>query len=202
MRKTGIFGGSFNPVHNGHIHLAQSVMQQLEFDRIILMPANIPPHKQYDDYIDGSDRLEMCRLASEGIQGIEVSDWEISQNNISYSYNTVMHFRETCPGDKLYLLAGSDMLLSFDTWFRYRDILAEAALAIVSREKNDSLQLASKKHELEKYGEIIIVNAEPLVISSTQIRKSIKNHQSSTIYKAKKIIRRIDLFRLFLLLNL
>ncbi|HAS79129.1 MAG TPA: nicotinate (nicotinamide) nucleotide adenylyltransferase [Ruminococcus sp.] len=197
MRKTGIFGGSFNPVHNGHIHLAQSVMQQLELDRIILMPANIPPHKQYDDYIDGSDRLEMCRLASEGIQGIEVSGWEISQNNISYSYNTVMHFRETCPDDRLYLLAGSDMLLSFDTWFRYRDILAEAALAVVSREKNDSLQLVSKKHELEKYGEIIIVNAEPVVISSTQIRKSIKNHQFYSCYLDKKVVQYIKQKKLY-----
>lgn len=197
MRKTGIFGGSFNPVHNGHIHLAQSVMQQLELDRIILMPANIPPHKQYDDYIDGADRLEMCRLASEGINGIEVSGWEISQNNISYSYNTVMHFRKICPDDRLYLLAGSDMLLSFDTWFRYRDILAEAVLTIVSREKNDSLLLASKKHELEKYGKIIIVKAEPVVISSTQIRESIKNHQFYSCYLNKKVVQYIKQKKLY-----
>ena len=197
MRKTGIFGGSFNPVHNGHIHLAQSVMKQLELDRIILMPANIPPHKQYDDYIDAADRLQMCRLATEDTDGIEVSSWEIEQNNISYSYNTVMHFRQVLPDDRIYLLAGSDMLLSFDTWFKYREILSEAVLVIVSREKNDISRLVSKKHELEKYGEIIIINAEPVVISSTQIRKSIKNHQFYSCYLDKKVVQYIKQKKLY-----
>lgn len=197
MRKTGIFGGSFNPVHNGHIHLAKSVMKQLELDRIILMPANIPPHKQYDDYIDAADRLNMCRLATEDTEGIEVSSWEIEQNNISYSYNTVMHFRQVFPDDRIYLLAGSDMLLSFDTWFRYREILSEAVLVVVSREKNDISGLVSKKHELEKYGEIIIVNAEPVVISSTQIRKSIKNHQFYSCYLDKKVVQYIKQKKLY-----
>lgn len=197
MRKTGIFGGSFNPVHNGHIHLAECVMKQLELDRIILMPANIPPHKQYDDYADAADRLNMCRLAAEDTDGIEVSSWEIEQNNISYSYNTVIHFRQIFPDDRIYLLAGSDMLLSFDTWFKYREILSEAALVIVSREKNDISRLVSKKHELEKYGEIIIVNAEPVVISSTQIRKSIKNHQFYSCYLDKKVVQYIKQKKLY-----
>lgn len=197
MGRTGIFGGSFNPIHNGHIHLAESVMKQLELDRIIIMPANIPPHKQYDDYIDGIHRLEMCRLAVENLEGFEVSDWELSRNDISYTYNTVMHLRNIYPDEEFFLLVGSDMFLSFEEWYRYKDILAETVLVVVSREENDSEKLEIQKCRLNKYGRTVMVNVEPIVISSTQIRKSIKNHEFYSCYLNKKVVQYIKQKKLY-----
>lgn len=191
MSRTGIFGGSFNPIHNGHINLAVNVIDKLKLDRLVLMPANIPPHKQCSDYADSADRLEMCRLAAEDIDKIEVSGWEILQNNISYTYNTVMHFREIYPDDTLYLMVGSDMLLCFDTWYRYKDILSECVLAVVSRQENDISELRKKISELEVYGNIMLIDAEPIVVSSTEIRENIKNKQLSSCYLNKKVVQYI-----------
>lgn len=189
MGRTGIFGGSFNPIHLGHIHLAETVIEKLQLDRLVLMPANIPPHKRCDDYADSSDRLEMCRIAAEGIEKIEVSDWEIKENNVSYTYNTIIHFHKLYPEDTLYLLTGSDMLLYFDKWYRYKDILAEAVLVAVSREENDMDELKKKKAELEKFGRVILIDAEPIVISSTEIRKNVNK---SACYLNEKVVQYIN----------
>ena len=197
MKKIGIFGGSFNPVHKGHISLAENAMKKLELDKIIIVPANIPPHKRCDDYADGDDRFEMCRLAFENIQGFEVSDWELSRNDISYTYNTVMHFIRKYPECQLYLMVGSDMFLSFDTWYRYEDILANAVLTVVSRETDDRFLLEEKKSCLEKYGRIILLNTDPVVISSTEIRKSIKNHRFFSCYLSEKVVQYIKQKKLY-----
>jgi nicotinate-nucleotide adenylyltransferase len=198
MKKIGIFGGSFNPVHNGHIYLAENIMEKLELDKIIMMPANISPHKLDYEYADGNDRLEMCRLACEGKKNFEVSDWEISRNEISYTYNTVMHFREEYPDCELYLMVGSDMFLCFERWYRYRDILENAVLTVVSREKDDRQDIERKKSEFELYGKIIFPDIAPLVISSTEIRKSIKNHGVFSCYLSEKVVQYIKQKKLYL----
>lgn len=197
MSKIGIFGGSFNPVHNGHIHLAESVMKKLNLDKIIIMPANIPPHKQCHDYADCKDRLEMCRLACEDYDGFEVSNWEISRNTISYTINTVMHFKQEYPQNTFYLMVGSDMLMSFDKWYRYKEILKCVILTVVSREKNDIEVLMKKKSYLEQFGRVLIVDTEPLVISSTDIRKIIKNHGFYSCYLNEKVVQYIKQKKLY-----
>ena len=139
MGGIGIFGGSFNPIHNGHIHLAESVKRELGLEKIIIVPSGIPPHKSAECYAPDADRLEMCRLAAEDIDGIEVSDFELARDGVSYTVYTVEHFRKLYPDKKLYLLVGSDMLLYFDKWFEYKKILSEVTLAALSRENNDFL---------------------------------------------------------------
>ena len=130
--KTGLFGGSFNPIHNGHINLAVSVKESLGLDRVILIPSGTAPHKSSAEYAAAEDRLEMCRLACSGIDGLEVSDYEIRKSGKSYTIYTVEHFKKEFPEDELYWLVGSDMLLSFETWFRYRDILKNSSVAAIS----------------------------------------------------------------------
>ena len=124
--KIGIFGGSFNPIHKGHMHLAESVMEDIKLDKIIFVPSKISPHKSSDEYISENDRLEMVRLSIMNNRNFEVSDYELTQERVSYSVYTVRHFKEKYPDDELYLLVGTDMLLCFEKWYKFEEIMKQA----------------------------------------------------------------------------
>lgn len=195
--RTGIFGGSFNPVHNGHIHLAQSVKHELELDRIFLVPSRISPHRSIDEYASGEDRLEMLRLACLGKDGLEPCDYELKSDRVSYTIYTVEHFRSIFPDDELFLLVGSDMLLSFDKWYRYEDILRNVSLAVVSRQEGDMEALEKKAQELSEYGRIYISKAAPVSVSSTNIRKKIVKNENSSCYLDENVVQYIRLKGLY-----
>lgn len=195
--RTGIFGGSFNPVHNGHIHLAETVMRELKLDRIFFVPSGKSPHRSSAEYASGEDRLEMLRLACADKPGLEVCGYEIENDRTSYTIYTVEHFRRKFPDNELFLLVGSDMLLCFDKWYRYKDILAEAALAVASRENGDMEQLRNKADELSEYGRILISPAPPVMISSTEIRKKIAKNSEYACYLDKNVVQYIRLKELY-----
>lgn len=195
--KTGIFGGSFNPVHNGHIHLAEAIKEELSLDRIFLVPSRISPHRSSEEYVSGEDRLEMLRLACKGREGLEVCGYELESDRVSYTIYTIEHFRRLFPADKLFLLVGSDMLLSFDKWYRYKDILAETALAVVSREEGDSALLRKKAEELGKYGQIFLSPSSPVTVSSTEIRKKIAKSSDWACYLDENVVQYIRLKGLY-----
>ena len=197
MAKIGLFGGSFNPVHNGHMNLALSVKKSLGLDRIILIPSGTSPHKSSSEYAPAEDRLEMCRLACEGYDGFEVSDYEITKPGKSYTVYTVRHFRELFPEDELYLLVGSDMLLSFDTWFEYREILENVTVAAVSRTGDDTDELLKMTKKLSDCGRCVVVNADTVTISSSEIRKMIKNNIDLSCYLNGKVVKYIILKKLY-----
>ena len=110
--KICFFGGTFNPVHNGHVRLLENAKEYFDFDKIIVIPTNIPPHKEVVFSVSDNDRLNMCKLAFDGIA--EVSDYEIVENTVSYTINTMYHFKEIYPNDEFYFLMGSDMLFMFE----------------------------------------------------------------------------------------
>ena len=197
MSNIGIFGGSFNPIHNGHINLAKVAKDELCLDKVIFVPSNNPPHKDGGEFESNEDRLEMCRLAVADIEGFEVSDYELEKEDVSYTVYTIRYFRELYPDDKLFLLLGSDMLLSFDTWFRFDDILKNATLAIVSRQKDDFKMLYKKAEILSAFGMINVIDARPIELSSTEIRKKIKNNEDYSCYLGKKVVKYIRLKNLY-----
>lgn len=198
MAKIGLFGGSFNPVHNGHINLALSVKKSLGLDKIILIPSGTSPHKSSAEYAPASDRLEMCRLACEEINGVEVSDYEILQSGKSYTIYTVRYFKELFPDDELYWLVGSDMLLCFESWYEYREILQNVTLAAVSRNGEDIADLLKMSDKLAEHGEVIVVNADAVEISSSEIRKMKKNNDDLSCYLNRKVVKYILLKNLYL----
>ena len=195
--KTGLFGGSFNPIHNGHINLAVSVKESLGLDRVILIPSGTAPHKSSAEYAAAKDRLEMCRLACSGISGLEVSDYEINKSGKSYTIYTVEHFRKEYPEDELYWLVGSDMLLSFETWFRYREILKNTSVAAISRTGDDINELLKMPDKLSEYGKCIVINADVITISSTELRKMIKNNCDLSCYLNGQVVKYIILKNLY-----
>ena len=197
MARIGLFGGSFNPIHSGHINLAVSVMEKLMLDKVIFIPSGLAPHKSSSEYADSADRLEMCRLATEEYESFEVSDYEINKSGKSYSVYTVEHFRKIFPDDELFLMVGSDMLLTFDTWFRYEDILKNAVLAAVSRNGNDFDELYKMTERLSDLGRIVVINNDAITISSSKIRKMIKNNEDISCYLNRKVVKYIILKNLY-----
>ena len=133
MKKTGIFGGAFNPVHNGHVRLAEEAVKQLKLRRLLIIPTYVSPHK-HTDLAPYEDRAEMCRRAFGHIPGVEVSDIEVRLGGTSYSINTVRALKEMYPNEQFFLLIGGDMLFSFDKWYKYESLLKETKVCAAARD--------------------------------------------------------------------
>jgi len=195
--KIGIFGGSFNPVHNGHIHLAESAVSEFMLDKVYFVPSGISPHRSSAEYVSGADRLEMLRLASLNYPEFEVCDYEIKSERISYTYYTVEHFRKNFPDDELFLLIGSDMLMIFETWNNFEEIMKNTVLAVISRHEGDIRKLEEKAEYLSRYGKILIGKSLPVELSSTDIRKKIAKNQNFSCYLDENVVQYIRLKKLY-----
>ena len=126
MNKIGVFGGTFDPVHKGHEIPALKFYDKSGLDKLLIIPANIPPHKQNYDGVSAQDRLEMCRICFDKYKNnynIEVSDIEIKKDGVSYTVDTITDLREIYPGSVIYFLVGSDMFLNLESWRRYKELL-------------------------------------------------------------------------------
>lgn len=188
----GIFGGTFNPVHKGHVSALKKILSAVSLDRVLVLPDRIPPHKSAEGLVSGSDRLEMCRIAFSSIENTEISDWELKNEGKSYSVITLRHFHEVFPEDKLYFIMGSDMLASFESWYRYEEILTLCSLICVSRSQEDTDRLEGYADKLRsKGGEVIIVPVEPFEISSSQIRDMLKKDLDCTCYLDENVVQYI-----------
>ena len=197
MSRIALFGGSFNPIHNGHLHLAQTVHQQCGLDRMLLMPSGTAPHKSSDAYAPAADRLAMCRLAAEPYPWLEVSDYELTIPGKSYTVETLRYLHSRFPEDALFLLTGSDMLLSFDSWYCWQEILTLAGLLCVSRGTEPEDVLRQKAAELSSYGQVTVVHAKPLPMSSSQIRHKIELCRKFSCYLPENVVQYIMLHGLY-----
>lgn len=172
--RIGIYGGTFNPPHIGHIHAAKQAIAYLKLDKLLIVPDHVAPHKQIPD---GSptpqQRLQMLHLAVGADEKIEVSDLELQRDGPSYSYITVEAVRDAYPDAKLYFLMGTDMFLSFQTWKEPQRIAAAAALAVMYRgEKQEREKIDAQRTRLQAQGvEVELVKNEAIPISSTQLRR-------------------------------
>lgn len=173
--RIGIYGGTFNPVHLGHVHLLREVMQTGLLDRILVMPDRTPPHKQAPDLIDGKKRFEMLQLATLGMEGIQVSDFELQREGKSYTYMTLRLLRELYPDDQFSLIMGADMLLSFREWRNWEEILSGARLIAAARDEGEYERLEQAAKDL---GNTELVRITPLPVSSTEVRAAAKEGRS------------------------
>ena len=180
--KIGIYGGTFNPIHTGHIHAAKQAMEIIGLDKLLMIPDRIAPHKEIPSGSPTPEqRLEMLRLAVSGEPGIEVSDIELKREGPSYSFLTVEQLCEVYPDAELYLLMGTDMFLSFHTWKNPERITAQATLAVMYRgEKGEAAKIEARKSEMEAEGvRVTLVKNDTINISSTQLRRMIAFHCAS-----------------------
>jgi nicotinate-nucleotide adenylyltransferase len=136
--RIGLFGGTFDPIHFGHLRAALEVKEGFGLGRVVLIPAAIPPHKTRERVAPASDRLHMIGLAIEGEPGLTVSDVETRRAGPSYTIDTVRHFhRESSAADEIFLVMGLDAFLEIDTWKSFRELLALVAVIVISRPDAD-----------------------------------------------------------------
>ncbi|MBQ7296507.1 MAG: nicotinate-nucleotide adenylyltransferase [Clostridia bacterium] len=170
--RIGIYGGAFNPVHKGHVKLAEEIKRKADLDKIIIMPSGLSPHKSSGQLIDSAHRLEMCRLAFTGEDYI-ISDLEIKRDGKSYTFDTVTELSRIYPDDELFLIMGSDMLLCFDKWYRYSDILSLVTVCATTRQGDISISQLKNYADTVLKKEVIIIDFEPFECSSTMVRNKV-----------------------------
>lgn len=188
-----IFGGTFNPIHTGHVRLAKTAAEQLNADRLLIIPANIPPHKIADCLTDGIDRFNMCRLAFDGYDKAEISDIELRQTGKSYTINTLEQLDRLYPDSRFYLLMGADMFLSFTQWKDPHKIAQYAVLCAAARDEAQYNSLTQQGKLLKAEGiSSIVLDIDPFEISSTEIRERLKNKQSCKGILPDKVIQYIE----------
>lgn len=180
MLRVGIYGGAFAPIHNGHVAAAKAFMEQMWLDVLFVIPTGTSPHKQMSSGASDEDRLEMCRLAFEGVEGIIVSDLEIKRQGKSYTVDTL---RELSDADRrLFLLCGTDMILTLGNWKDPDEIFKLSYPTYIRREDDRAIdaELVAKITEYrDKYGKNIVrINAPAIIASSSEIRERIKVGES------------------------
>ena len=176
MRRIGIYGGSFNPPHMGHVQAANQAYRELKLHKLLLIPDSIAPHKAFPEGTPTpQQRYEMIALAAEGCRGLEISDLELNRPGVSYTYQTVEELQKEYPGDQLVLIMGSDMFLSFETWKNYETLLKSTELAVLCRgDRGEKEKLLPQKEKMEALGgRVTLIHNEIIPISSTQLRRLI-----------------------------
>lgn len=161
MKKTGIFGGSFNPIHCGHIALAKEILRQTDLDEIWLMVSPQNPLKQQDDLLDDHLRFELAQKALADVEGIKASDYEFRLPKPSYTWHTLQHLCKDFPNREFTLIIGGDNWAHFQRWYHWKDILRHHQVVVYPRE-----------------GQAGTIQAELLPVSSTEIREKVKQGES------------------------
>ena len=177
----GILGGTFNPIHNGHISMAQTAYNNLKLDKIILMPSGNPPHKS--EVLDGPLRLIMTKLAVEEYPYMEVSDYEINKLTPSYTAETLTEYTIRYPNDNLVFIVGADSLVYMHEWYRPDIIFSLATVAVCVRSDTLDKELLQKKKYMEDTynADIRLLDFEPVDVSSHEIRACISSGVDSDI---------------------
>ncbi len=199
LERVGIYGGTFAPVHNGHVAAARAFLDQMKLDKLLIIPTYIAPHKDEDVYGDPLHRMKMCELAFVNDADIEVSDIEIKRGGKSYTVDTVKAL--TKPDRKLFLMCGTDMMLSFDRWREFDVIFKLCCPVYVRRENDTSLDakiIAKNQEYYEKYGAAFRkILVEPLDINSTDIRRMIHDRQDISGYVSTEVMNYIQEYGLY-----
>ena len=173
--RVGIYGGTFSPVHNGHVAAAKAFMEQMWLDILYVIPTGVTPHKTMKGDATAADRLEMCRLAFEGMEGVIVSDLEMRREGKSYTVDTLRELYD--PDGRLFLLMGTDMLMTLDKWREPEEIFRLCYPVYVRRESDGELDAAIVEKITayqQRFGKVVRRIVTPAIeLSSTDVRRAV-----------------------------
>ena len=197
MKRIGIIGGTFDPIHLAHVNIAKEAKDRLNLDKVIFIPAGSQPLKIDKKVTRASLRFNMVEKAIEGYDGFEVSDYEIKKQGLSYTFETLEHFKKE--DEELFFITGADCLLSLEKWKNVKRIFELCTLVVLTRPGYDERSLYKQKDYIdEKYnGKIVILELEGMDISSTEIRglvKEGKNISKLVASEVFKLIKNNDLY--------
>ena len=178
----GVFGGTFDPIHKGHVALGEAAVRELVLKKLIIMPARVQPFKAGKRVTEDYHREAMARLAFDGNDKVEVSDYELNNLGISYTYQTLRYIREKYPEEKMYFILGTDSFLELESWYRGVELLERYAFAVSVRPdyEESALNQVIEKYK-SKYGtEVVKLKSKMPRISSTEIRERFSLGQSAS----------------------
>lgn len=187
MKKIGILGGTFNPIHNTHVEIARAALADYNLSEVWIMPAKIPPNKLGMEIVADSHRYEMIKLALEGEKNIFPSDFELLRNDISYTSDTLILLKEKYPNSEFYLIIGGDSVLYLEDWHEPQTIFDNAVILYASRIGSEADKCKEHIENVLKKAFVNVrlaeINFAVNSVSSTEIRK----HISEGIKDAKKL---------------
>lgn len=193
--RTGIMGGTFNPVHNAHLLIAQKAQEQYNLDRIIFITSGNPPHKK--SMTDARHRFNMTRLAISDNSAFIDDDFEVNRAEKSYTVHTLEYLRKKYPEDKLFFIIGEDSLKDLPKWHKPKEILAQTTLLVFPRISEESLLSTLDEMKTRFSGEIFTIDAPVTDISSTEIRERILKGQTVCEMLPRKVLEYIEENRLY-----
>lgn len=191
LKRIGIFGGSFDPPHIGHLIIAELARRALDLEIVYLVPAYRPPHKAGKHASTASDRLTMTKLSVRGNPGLRVSDIEIRRKGLSFTVDTVRTFHRKFPASELFLIIGSDSLHQFHSWKDPQAILAMATLAVYRRPRR-----AARKWKLSQ-SKLLFIEGPMMELASSDIRKRISEGKTIDYMVRENVLAFITRNRLY-----
>lgn len=201
MKNIGLFGGTFNPIHNGHLHMANAFAEQCQLDCVIFLPAGDPYHKN-TDLVAPEHRLNMTELAAAANPKFAVSDCDLVRSGATYSIDTVQIFKQHYPKAQLYWLMGMDSLMNLHKWKNWQAFVRQTKIVVANRTGDTLAKAPRELHawlgEALQSGDLVLLNADTVDISSSQIREQIaqgKNLRNWLPEKVADYIQQHDLYR-------
>ncbi len=177
MCKIGILGGTFNPIHLGHIKIALEAKKQYDLDKVIFLTSGNPPHKQNQTILDGKIRHIMVKRALKGYNDFFACDWEVNRKEYSYTLDSLMHFKEIYPNDELYFIIGGDSLRDFDKWHKPLEIKKLCTILVYDRDDG------SIESDFAK-----VIKGEKFDVSSSRIREKIAKGEDVSKYLPAEVL--------------
>ena len=189
-RRIGLMGGSFDPPHLAHVALAQRAIEQLQLDRLIVLPTGDAWHKSRT-LTDGQHRLKMTQLAFAGLEQCKIDDREILRAGPSYTIDSLLEIQKDEAGSEFSLIIGEDQALQFSTWHRWRDILSMTHLVVAQRPHESSISQSSAQLHPSEMDTVITLDFEAMAVSATQIRLRIENRQDVSAWVPANVLQYI-----------
>jgi len=188
MKRIGILGGTFNPLHIGHLAIAEVAQEQMSLEKVVFVPSCLPPHKRIANLAPADDRLEMVRLSIKKNPKFDISDFEVQKGGKSYTIETVRYFQEKFPGAKLFFIVGGDSAAFLHTWKNVEEILTLASFIVVNRPGHDECEASIPHHSVVLPG---------IDISSSYVRRRIVQGKSIKYLVPDEVFRYIEQHKLY-----
>ena len=198
-KRVGIMGGTFSPIHMGHLILAEQSYRQYDLDYVLFMPAGKPPHKQDHEILSNNYRWDMLKLAIEDVSYFEMSDYEFEKNGLSYTWETLRDLREMNPDTDYYFIMGADSVVNIETWKHPERVLSLCHVLAAVREDTDMDALHQRAMYLEnRYNaSISLLNVPAIDVSSSDLRNRVKRGESIRFMVPEKVRNYIEVHYLY-----
>ncbi len=200
MKKIGIMGGTFNPIHFGHLFLAENAYEQIGLDQILFMPSKNPPHKAKPSQVTDEQRVEMISLAIKDNPHFELSSFELERNGYTYTADTLTLLKQENPEMEYYFIVGADSLFMMPQWYQPQTIFDLCTVVAAGRDHVEPKKLQQQAEYLKRQykARVLLLDMPTIQIASEEIRKRRKEQRSVRYYLPEAVIEYINKNRLYL----